>query len=182
MWVFCTVMLLPIRLIWNLRMSRSRKVSIGALFGMAWACIAVSIIRVIELGNNWGKGTPEPTWLALWGTIEAAVGKYPSHPSHPSLEVQYRGRTRTRTPNTIRCHLLSANQIISRNNRLLPRPLPPHQSPCLQIPTLLPLRLLRLPNAHRQRGLREPIQAPRPRHEFLADISTGGAAQCLPRE
>ncbi|GAB1213146.1 hypothetical protein ATERTT37_002295 [Aspergillus terreus] len=60
-WWALLVMILPIRLIWNLRMSLSRKISIGALFGLGWICMAVSIIRVVELGNNWGNGTPEPT-------------------------------------------------------------------------------------------------------------------------
>ncbi|KAG2416114.1 hypothetical protein HFD88_007306 [Aspergillus terreus] len=76
------IMILPIRLIWNLRMSLSRKISIGALFGLGWICMAVSIIRVVELGNNWGNGTPEPVWLALWGIIEGSVGKT-SPPEQP---------------------------------------------------------------------------------------------------
>ncbi|KAF9894027.1 hypothetical protein FE257_008999 [Aspergillus nanangensis] len=67
------IMILPLRLIWNLRMSRSRKLSIGALFCMAWICMAVSIIRVIQLGHSVSHGTPEPAWLALWGSIEASV-------------------------------------------------------------------------------------------------------------
>jgi hypothetical protein len=66
-------MILPIRLIWNLQIKLRQKLSIGGLFCFGWVCIIISTIRVVQLGNT-EDGTPAPSWLALWGTIEAAIG------------------------------------------------------------------------------------------------------------
>ncbi|KAJ5576441.1 hypothetical protein N7535_003367 [Penicillium sp. DV-2018c] len=66
------IMILPIRLIWNLQMRLRQKLSIGGLFCFGWVCIIISTIRVVQLGET-QDGTPAPSWLALWGTIEAAI-------------------------------------------------------------------------------------------------------------
>ncbi|KAJ5145519.1 uncharacterized protein N7515_000083 [Penicillium bovifimosum] len=66
------IMILPIRLIWNLQMRLRQKLSIGGLFCFGWICIIISTIRVVQLGDT-ENGTPAPSWLALWGTIEAAI-------------------------------------------------------------------------------------------------------------
>jgi hypothetical protein len=69
-----TVMLLPTGLIWHLQMPLNQKLSIGALFFLAWICIAVSVIRVKELGSTvTERSAPSTSWLALWGTVEAAI-------------------------------------------------------------------------------------------------------------
>ena len=68
-------MVLPIRLIWNLKMDRSQKMSIGGLFCIGWICIIVATIRVAQLGSTASNGTPQPSWLALWAIIEASIGK-----------------------------------------------------------------------------------------------------------
>lgn len=67
-------MILPLRLIWNLQMKRNQKLSIGALFCIGWICIIVATIRVAMVGNNTANGMPMPSWLALWGIIEASIG------------------------------------------------------------------------------------------------------------
>jgi hypothetical protein len=70
-------MLLPLGLIRNLQMHWKRKVSIGALFGLGWVCIAVSTVRVTYLGNN-NSGEfkqPSTSWLALWGVVESGIGR-----------------------------------------------------------------------------------------------------------
>lgn len=73
-------MVLPLRLIWNLQMKRAQKLSIGGLFCVGWICIIVATIRVAQLGSSSADGTPLPSWLALWGIIEASVGKLlPGH-------------------------------------------------------------------------------------------------------
>lgn len=69
-------MALPIRLIWNLQMKTRQKLSIGGLFCFGWVCIIISTIRVVQLGESKG-GTPAPSWLALWGTIEGSIGMLP---------------------------------------------------------------------------------------------------------
>ncbi|KAF4770541.1 hypothetical protein HAV15_013196 [Penicillium sp. str.  len=65
-------MILPIRLIWNLQMKTRQKLSIGGLFCFGWICIIISTIRVVQLGET-ENGVPAPSWLALWGTIEASI-------------------------------------------------------------------------------------------------------------
>ncbi|KAJ5794334.1 hypothetical protein N7457_000933 [Penicillium paradoxum] len=66
------IMILPLRLIWNLQMKRRQKLSIGGLFCFGWVCILISTIRVVQLGKT-ENGSPAPSWLALWGTIEASI-------------------------------------------------------------------------------------------------------------
>lgn len=68
-------MILPIRLIWNLQMRTRQKLSIGGLFCFGWVCIIISTIRVVQLGET-ENGVPAPSWLALWGTIEASIGMH----------------------------------------------------------------------------------------------------------
>lgn len=67
------VMLLPLRLIARLQMPLSRKFSIATLFCLGLVCIAASTVRVTQIGNNGAQ--PTVPWLALWGTIESAIGK-----------------------------------------------------------------------------------------------------------
>ena len=64
-------MALPLRLIVGLQMPLSRKVSIAALFCLGFVCIIASTIRVTQINN--GARQPTVPWLALWGTVEAAV-------------------------------------------------------------------------------------------------------------
>ncbi|CAP92972.1 Pc16g03020 [Penicillium rubens Wisconsin 54-1255] len=101
------IMILPIRLIWNLQMKTRQKLSIGGLFCFGWICIIVSTIRVVQLGET-ENGVPAPSWLALWGTIEALIavmigccpGLYrvlknaisPSKTSYPYDSYNLRGR------------------------------------------------------------------------------------------
>ncbi|OHE91334.1 hypothetical protein CORC01_13363 [Colletotrichum orchidophilum] len=65
------IMMLPLRLIITLQMPLSRKISIAGLFCLGWVCIAASTVRVTQIGNNGAQ--PTVPWLALWGTIEAAI-------------------------------------------------------------------------------------------------------------
>ncbi|EFW98734.1 hypothetical protein CMQ_4586 [Grosmannia clavigera kw1407] len=65
------IMALPLRLIAGLQMPFFRKLSIAVLFGLGCVCIVASTIRVTQINN--GANHPTPTWLALWGTVEAAT-------------------------------------------------------------------------------------------------------------
>lgn len=67
-------MALPIRLIWNLQMKPKQKLSVAGLFCFGWVCIIISTIRVVQLGET-DNGVPAPSWLALWATIEASIGR-----------------------------------------------------------------------------------------------------------
>ncbi|PGH19064.1 hypothetical protein AJ79_00098 [Helicocarpus griseus UAMH5409] len=68
------VMVLPVGLIWGLRMPLAQKMSIGALFCLGLVVIAVSVIRVTELKSNVGLyDIVNPVWLAFWAELEAAI-------------------------------------------------------------------------------------------------------------
>ncbi|ETN37487.1 uncharacterized protein HMPREF1541_07109 [Cyphellophora europaea CBS 101466] len=67
------IMFLPIKLIWNLQMPLSQKLSIGGLFALGFVCIAVATIRVKELGSTVNNSQPSATWLALWGIVESSI-------------------------------------------------------------------------------------------------------------
>lgn len=62
-------------------MKSRQKLSIGGLFCFGWVCIIISTIRVVQLGDT-ENGVPAPSWLALWGTIEASIGMliFPAFP------------------------------------------------------------------------------------------------------
>ncbi|KAK8246395.1 hypothetical protein HDK90DRAFT_9429 [Phyllosticta capitalensis] len=71
------IMALPTRLIWHLQMPRSEKFGIGALFCTGFVCVAVTILRVVQVGVKSGSdSTPSSSWLALWAIIEAAIAVF----------------------------------------------------------------------------------------------------------
>ncbi|KAL2202670.1 hypothetical protein CC79DRAFT_1372833 [Sarocladium strictum] len=75
------IMFLPLALIRNLQMHWKRKLTVATLFGLAWVCIAVAIIRAAYLGSDLAQRVaggaqfkvPSPPWLALWAMVESAV-------------------------------------------------------------------------------------------------------------
>ena len=72
-------MALPIWLTWNLQMPRSKKISILCLFATGVICILFACLRVTQVAINAAKpgatGQPlDPTWLAIWGMVECAIG------------------------------------------------------------------------------------------------------------
>ncbi|OJD29140.1 cfem domain-containing protein, partial [Diplodia corticola] len=70
-------MALPIRLIWNLQMPRAEKLAVGALFCSGLACIAMAVLRVVQIGVKAGNdSTPSSSWLALWAEVEAAIAVF----------------------------------------------------------------------------------------------------------
>jgi hypothetical protein len=114
-------MILPIRLIWNLQMKTRQKLSIGGLFCFGWICIIVSTIRVVQLGET-ENGVPAPSWLALWGTIEASIGMITFPTSRTSMLNHF-----------THCHYPSCH------DRLLPRPLSRPQKCYLALQDVLPV-------------------------------------------
>ena len=68
------IMFLPIGLIWNLQRPTLQKVGMGVLFGIGWICIAMAIIRVVQIGSKAdNSSTPSSSWLAFWAIIESAI-------------------------------------------------------------------------------------------------------------
>jgi hypothetical protein len=58
----------------KLKLNRVRKASIIAIFSVAGICICVASLRVANVGQTDRNKPPSPSWLALWGMIEASVG------------------------------------------------------------------------------------------------------------
>ncbi|CAN9248918.1 unnamed protein product [Alternaria alternata] len=68
------IMLLPIRLVWNLQMARAQKIAVVALFSSGFVVVTFATLRVVQVGIKTGNSTsPSPTWLAFWTIIESAV-------------------------------------------------------------------------------------------------------------
>ena len=67
------IMALPIGLVWNLKMSRTKKAGIVALFCVGLVAIATAIVRVVSIGVRAKDSTPSSTWLAFWGIIETGI-------------------------------------------------------------------------------------------------------------
>ncbi|KAI4223306.1 MAG: hypothetical protein L6R36_005510 [Xanthoria steineri] len=67
------IMIFPLRILWSLRLSRVRKVSIMAVFGVGIICIITSIVRVTNIHKRAHASQPAPSWLILWAVIEAAI-------------------------------------------------------------------------------------------------------------
>lgn len=72
-------MALPIHLTWSLQMPKNKKIGILILFASGIVCILFSVLRVAQVASNASK--PEvkempldPTWLAIWGMVECAIG------------------------------------------------------------------------------------------------------------
>jgi len=70
-------MLLPIILMSTTQMPLKQKLRIGVVFCLVFICITASTIRVVEVGSTiTATSQPSPSWVALWGTVEAAIGMY----------------------------------------------------------------------------------------------------------
>ncbi|KAK2768273.1 hypothetical protein FQN54_000126 [Arachnomyces sp. PD_36] len=68
------IMILPIRVIWNLHMPLSQRISIGGIFSVGVLCIVMACVRVVQIGvKSNSNSTPSSSWLALWGITEAGL-------------------------------------------------------------------------------------------------------------
>lgn len=74
----CAVMALPISLLWNVRVSLARRLTLVAVFGLVLITMITAILRVILVPKN-GPLYPkqvETTWHYLWHVIESVVGMF----------------------------------------------------------------------------------------------------------
>jgi hypothetical protein len=72
---------LPIKLTWNLKMVRNKKIAIRLLFASGVVCIMFAILRVAQVAINAAKPEAhaqplDPTWLAIWGMVECSIGRF----------------------------------------------------------------------------------------------------------
>jgi hypothetical protein len=71
-------MSLPFTILWNVRVSLTRKFQLAALFSLVIITMVISIVRVAVVSNKNNLSNSrqvENTWLYLWHFVESAVGK-----------------------------------------------------------------------------------------------------------
>ncbi|TQS33303.1 hypothetical protein Golomagni_06358, partial [Golovinomyces magnicellulatus] len=66
-------MALPIRLLWNLQISRIEKTCIGLAMSVGVITMVCAIIRASSLGKFAQSGQIPISWLALWASIECFI-------------------------------------------------------------------------------------------------------------
>jgi hypothetical protein len=63
-------MVLPLNLLWKVRISRAEKQGLAAVFSIGFLIIIFAITRAIQVAFT---STSDPVLLALWGVIESTV-------------------------------------------------------------------------------------------------------------
>lgn len=94
-------MVLPLRLLWTLRISRKQKMGLACLFSLGIIVIIFAFIRLSNVTKATSEAKANPTTIAdgpillsLWSTIEAAVAVIVANlPAFRSL-LRTRGNTR----------------------------------------------------------------------------------------
>jgi len=66
-------MAIPIRLLWNLRISMREKVGLGIVFTVGFITMIFAIVRTVSLEGTTSGGQVSTQWLILWGAIEGMV-------------------------------------------------------------------------------------------------------------
>ncbi|GJN75003.1 hypothetical protein PLICBS_009099 [Purpureocillium lilacinum] len=84
------IMAVPIRVLWNLKISFVEKISIGLVFIVGIITMVTAIIRSVSLESSTSAGQVSTTWLMLWAGIEGAVAIVVG--CLPSFAVFIRGR------------------------------------------------------------------------------------------
>ncbi|KAJ3485602.1 hypothetical protein NLG97_g6778 [Lecanicillium saksenae] len=84
------IMAVPLRVLWNLKISRIEKISIGLVFAVGLITMATAIIRSVSLNSSSSTGQVSTTWLMLWAGIEGAVAIIVG--CLPSFAIFIRGR------------------------------------------------------------------------------------------
>lgn len=70
-------MVLPLNLLWKVRISRAEKQGLAAVFSIGFLIIIFAITRAIQVAFT---STSDPVLLALWGVIESTVCMSLSYP------------------------------------------------------------------------------------------------------
>ena len=80
------VMLIPLRLLWNLKVKKIEKLFVGFAMCVGAITMICAIIRASSLGSFADAGQIPISWLILWGLIEGIVGKLASTSTLPHQE------------------------------------------------------------------------------------------------
>ncbi|KFY47092.1 hypothetical protein V494_00181 [Pseudogymnoascus sp. VKM F-4513 (FW-928)] len=65
------IIILPWKLLWVVKRSRTEKIAIGSIVGLGLIIIVFAVVRVIV--TNTTRTHPELVWLALWSAIESTI-------------------------------------------------------------------------------------------------------------
>lgn len=85
-------MAIPIRLLWNLRITTTEKAGLCVIFTVGILTMIAAIVRVVSLGAGTEGGQVNTTWLILWAAVEGAVAIIVC--CLPSFIILVRGRVR----------------------------------------------------------------------------------------
>lgn len=72
------IMAIPLRLVYKVRINKQEKMGLYIVFSLALVTITIAIIRAVQAATN----QRELLFLAIWSTVESAVGSCPL-PSPP---------------------------------------------------------------------------------------------------
>jgi hypothetical protein len=67
-------MLLPLNMLWNVRLAFKQKIGLAAVFSLGTVIILVAIVRAAKISRTTFS---DGVLLALWGIIESTVCKHP---------------------------------------------------------------------------------------------------------
>lgn len=79
-------MLLPITLLWNVRLPLRKKLAFMGLFSLTVITMVVAIVRAVNVNSSrQGQGQDDATFLWLWTAIQASLGESPLPPIYTAL-------------------------------------------------------------------------------------------------
>ncbi|KAL7782207.1 hypothetical protein V8C37DRAFT_397960 [Trichoderma ceciliae] len=84
------IMAVPMRVLWDLRISLVEKISVGVIFAVGLITMVTAIIRSVTLESSASSGQVSTTWLIMWGAIEGAIAMIVG--CLPAFAVFIRGR------------------------------------------------------------------------------------------
>ena len=71
---YLPVILIPVRLLWNVQISLRKKLALTGLFSITVIIMLFAIIRVVVVSSD--SHRLDQTWLYLWSSVEQTVCKY----------------------------------------------------------------------------------------------------------
>ena len=73
------VILIPVWLLWNVRIAFAKKIAFVGLFSLSLVTMAIATARAADLAaTTWDNGVIDPSYLWMWTAIEPCVGELPS--------------------------------------------------------------------------------------------------------
>ncbi len=70
---YSSVMVLPLNMLWKVRLTLRQKLGLARVFSLAFITIIVAVIRASQIGR---KMFTDVVFLAVWVIIESNVGEY----------------------------------------------------------------------------------------------------------